>query len=300
MVAPRWRRRRPAAVDIPPLAPRLQLLRLALVMLALVAGHLALHLAFVGRLQHASAQARSLASFRRAIAEGTAPTGPADGSGRPLRAGTPVAHLEIPRLGLREVVGEGTAGGELMSGPGHRRDSPLPGEAGTSVVMGRQATYGGPFADLGSLRPGDPVIVTTGHGTARFTVRSVRYGGEPTPPPPAAGRGRLLLIAASGPRFLPSAVVRVDADMTGPAVAGGTPLFSAATLPRAERVMGADASTMWALVLWLQALTAVAAGVVWAWQRWGALTTWITCFPLSLLVALAASSEAFRLLPNLL
>ena len=32
---------------------------------------------------------------------------------------------------------EGTSSGTLMSGPGHRRDTPFPGQAGVSVIVGR-------------------------------------------------------------------------------------------------------------------------------------------------------------------
>jgi sortase A len=69
-----------------------------------------------------------------------------------LAWGTPVALLEIPRLGLREVIVEGTSSDPMMSGPGHRRDTPLPGQVGTSVIAGWRATYGGPFRSIDQLR----------------------------------------------------------------------------------------------------------------------------------------------------
>ena len=49
------------------------------------------------------------------------------------------------------VVVEGTTPGEPDAGPGHLRDTPLPGQAGVSVVFGRRATFGAPFASLPQL-----------------------------------------------------------------------------------------------------------------------------------------------------
>ena len=63
--------------------------------------------------------------------------------------------------------------------------------------------------------------------------------------------------------------------------------------------MAGDPSTLWALALWMIALTGLATGAAWAWHRWGRLQAWIACFPPLLLVGLAASGEAARLLPNL-
>ena len=102
-------------------------------------------LSVVGALRHYRDQRTAYDGLRAALAEGTAPVGQTDAEGQLLPLGTPVALLEIPQIGLREVVLEGTTAGVLVSGPGHRRDSPLPGQAGTSVLFGRQAAFGGPF-----------------------------------------------------------------------------------------------------------------------------------------------------------
>ena len=64
--------------------------------------------------------------------------------------------------------------------------------------------------------------------------------------------------------------------------------------------MGADASTLWALAFWLQALIVLTLGAVWAWHRWGRAKAWVVFLPPLLLVGLAASGEAARLMPNLL
>ena len=57
---------------------------------------------------------------------------------------------------------------------------------------------------------------------------------------------------------------------------------------------------MWALVMWLQALTLLCIGFVWSWHRWGRAQAWVVFVPVLVLVGLATAGEAVRLLPNLI
>jgi sortase A len=288
-------------VDLPPqkLSPRLQFVRAALVAAFVLSLTLLLQLVFISSLQQSATQRREYASFRANLAQGTAPIGPADNKGRELKAGTPVALVEIPSIGLKQVVAESTTPSTLFAGPGHRRDTPLPGQVGTSVVYGRRATFGGPFADIKNLSAGDMIHVTTGQGQFDFRVTGVRRAGDPLPKPLAAGDARLLLATAAGTPFLPNGVIRVDADLDGKAVGGATRAVSAADLPAEEQIMATDTRTMWALILWLQVLIALSLGAVWAWHRWGRAQAWVVFLPPLLLVGLLASGEVARLLPNL-
>jgi sortase (surface protein transpeptidase) len=288
-----------ADAEILVLSPRWQFVRAALVVALLLSLSLLVEFVLVSRLQHSATQRHAYDTFRANVAKGTAPVGPTDNQGRELRAGAPVAYLEIPAIGLEQVIGESTTPGVLFAGPGHRRDTPLPGQVGTSVVYGRRAMFGGPFADLDQLAEGDLIRVTTGQGQFNFHVRGVRRAGDPVPAPLAAGSARLLLATAAGPAYLPSGVLRIDADLDGKAVGGAARLVSAADLPAEEQIMANDTRTVWALVLWLQALIALALGAVWAWHRWGKAQTWVVFLPPLLLIGLLASSEAARLLPNL-
>ena len=43
------------------------------------------------------------------------------------------------------VVVEGTTSQSLVHGPGHISDTPLPGQTGNPVILGRSVTYGAPF-----------------------------------------------------------------------------------------------------------------------------------------------------------
>lgn len=280
--------------------PAWHLARAALVVLAVVALSLAAELVVVSRLQHRSAQQRAFDRFRKALAQGTAPVGQKDASGHLLAFGTPVSLIDIPSIHVHEVVFEGTSGAVLQSGPGHRRNSPLPGQVGTSVVFGRQASYGGPFRRLSDLRAGSRITVTTGQGVSTYKVRDRRYRGDPVPPPPPSGSGRLVLVTGEGTQYVPSGALRVDADLVSPAVPASRSVITAAAMTPAEEVMAGDTSTPWALVLWLQALTAVAVGAVWSWNRWGHHQTWIVFFPLIALLGFSVADQFTKLLPNLL
>jgi sortase A len=305
----RWPRRGPkhdvsatgaAAPTPPPLGRRLHLARAMLVVLAVLSVAMVLQLLVVSRVQAGAAQRRAFDSFRQELALGTAPAGPSTADGVPLAEGAAVAFLEIPEIGVKQVVLEGTASGTLFSGPGHRRDTPLPGQVGTSVLLGRNATYSRPFRQIERLEEGDQIRVTTVQGEFTYEVIGVRFAGDPLPASPTAGESRLLLVSAAGPALLPNGLVRVDATLTGTPVGGAPRLISAAALPDRERAMNGDTRTLWVLVLWLQAFLIVALVAVWAWHRWGRAQAWIVVLPLLLIVGLGTAGEIARLLPNLL
>lgn len=302
----RWSRRphqtavRVSRADTPPLSPRRELVRAMLVFFFIVSFTAVIHLVIVSDLQQSAAQGRSFQSFRAALAKGVAPIGPTDTAGQPLASGSAVAFLEIPSIDVHEVVGEGTSSGTLVDGPGHRRDTPLPGQIGTSVMFGRRGAYGGPFSDVADLKPGDLIRVTTGQGVFEFTVTGVRYEGDPVPAAAKPGTARLVLVTAAGRAFLPEGVVRVDAELSGDAVVGPARLLTSAGLPTEETAMAGDSRTLWALALWLQALIALSVVAVWAWHRWGRAQAWVVFLPPLLLVGLFVAGEAARLLPNLL
>jgi sortase A len=288
------------ARSIPALSPRLQLARATMAFVCIIAESLLLQLVIVSSVQQRASQQRAFEAFRGDLARGTAPVGPTGANDRPLPPGSPVAYIEIPSIGVKQVVVDGTSSSNLFTGPGHRRDTPLPGQPGVSVLLGRKAAYGGPFAEIKRLRPQAMIHVTTGQGRFDYRVSGVRREGERVPAAPAPNAGRLTLVTAAGRAFVPSGVLRVDADLVSPTVPGETRPIDAASLPAAEQIMGADTGTLWALALWLQALVLVVLGATWAWFRWGRARTWIVFLPLLTFVGISLSGEAARLLPNLL
>jgi sortase A len=268
-------------------------------MVAILAGALLIQLLVLSRLQHRSAQELSYDLFRSQLAIGSAPYGPRDINDDVLKPGAPVALLEIPTLGVREVVGEGTTAAVLFDGPGHRRDTPLPGQFGTSIVFGRRSSFGGPFGDIHKLQPDDLILVTTIQGEFEYRVLGVRREGDPLPAPLATDASRLVLATADGNPFLPDGVLRVDADLDGVAVGGPARLLSSSQLEERETAMAGDSSTLWVLVLWLQGLILLVAAATWAWIRWGRAQTWIVVAPPAVFVALGAAGQVASLLPNL-
>jgi len=287
-------------VLIPPLSPRAELARGALIVVVVLSVSLMLELLVISGLQQRATQQRLFDRFRAELALGTAPTGPTDLNGDVLALGDPVAYMEVPSIGLRQVVVEGTLPSTLFDGPGHRRDTPLPGQEGTSIIMGRRAAFGGPFSRLSDLEEGDPIRVTTGQGTFDYEVLGVRLDGDPAPNPPREGKSRLLLATADGAAFVPKGVVRVDAKLTTEAVGGPARLVTSSSLPAGEQFMASDTGTLFALLLWLQLLVALVAAAVWAWHRWSRAKAWVVFLPPVMLVGILMSNEAARLMPNLL
>jgi sortase A len=83
--------------------------------------------------------------------------------------GDPVARLEIPRIGVDEIVVSGVGVEDLKKGPGHYPGTPLPGQPGNAAIAGHRTTYGAPFFSIDELVPGDEIIATTYAG--RFVYR---------------------------------------------------------------------------------------------------------------------------------
>ena len=273
----------------------------ALCVLAALALSFVGEVTFLGALTHNRDQITKLDDLRGDLANATAPVGPLDDQGRELATGAPVAVLEIPSLGLREVVSEGTASGVTMSGPGHRRDSVLPGQAGVSVVFGRSSAFGAPFGDIAALKPGSAVLTVTGQGKAEYRVTAVRRAGDPLPQPLPAGSSRLLLVTADGPSFQPTGVVMVDATAVTKAFGTG-PQLRPSQLEPADRLLAGDVSNtnLFPLVLWCQLLLVLTGSLVWATVRWGRWQTWLAGVPTVLAVGLEVIDHLCQMLPNLL
>ncbi|MFY0407771.1 sortase domain-bontaining protein [Solicola sp. PLA-1-18] len=264
-------------------------------MVALVCLWSAAQMLVLGSLAHDRAQTLAYDALRTDLASATAPVGPV------VPVGTPVALVTAPAIDLQEVVTEGTASGDLLGGPGHRRDTVLPGQQGISVVYGRGATYGAPFGRIGDLRRGDRLDVVAGQGSVSYTVLGVRRAGDPLPAAPASGTARLTLVSAEGTGRLTSidsgSAVYVDAEATKgfPAPSGRAP-----SVPDSERAMAADPAALPLLALALGALTAVCVAVAAATARWSTALVWVLAAPVAMALAWFTTDVVMRLLPNLI
>lgn len=265
-------------------------------MVALVTSWVLLQMLVLGGLSQDRSQDLLYREFRTELAAMTAPTGEDS-----IEPGAPVALMQAPTIGLDQVVVEGTASGDLLAGPGHLRSSVLPGQEGTSYVLGRGSSYGAPFGDIGDLEVGDPITMTIGQGAKTFSVIGVRRPGDPEPQPRAAGIARMTLVSAEGEgRYAvlsPGDVVYVDAEAPE---AWGAPAGRPAAVPDAERPMQDDRdSALPLLTLCLALLLALTLATVAARQRYSALLVWVIAAPVAVALAWQTTDVVMRLLPNL-
>lgn len=239
----------------------------------------------------ARAQANLLAAFHSRTAEeslhGLVPVN-----------GAPVGILQIPAIHLQQVVVQGTTATDLMSGPGVMPGTARPGTEGNSVIAGRRVVAGGPFGKLGSLRPGDRIVVTTGLGRFVYHVTGIGTTGTGSLDPISDTRHARLTLVTSNPSFVPTGRLYVVAAMQGaPATGRG------AALPRqpptaADRALGGDPAAVWPSILWGLALVVVLGASIWAYQRRShRATVYLLTTPIVLAVALMWYSNLIRLLP---
>jgi len=271
--------------------------------LLILAGTALVFVGWVGLFSHLhydKAQLNAYDALRVELAEGTAPNGPTQAnSSALLPMGAPVAVLSIPAIKLRTVILQGTTGSVLEDGPGHLRDTVLPGQVGDSVIMGRQTAYGGPFGGLASLVPGDTITVVTGQAVSNYKVIDLRRAGSPNPPALASGAGRMTFVTADGAPLDPTGTLYVDAGETSkPQVSPGVVLSQ--YLSPTENAMATDSGAWLPMVLWGQLLVLVVGALSWLWTAWGRWQTWVIAVPAIGFLVLSISDQATRLLPNLL
>ena len=87
----------------------------------------------------------------------------------PVEEGDPIARIEMPSIGVDNIVVAGVSKSDLKKGPGHYPETPMPGQLGNAAIAGHRTTYGQPFFDVDKLEIGDEIAVTTLAG--RFVYR---------------------------------------------------------------------------------------------------------------------------------
>ncbi|MDP2292193.1 MAG: class E sortase [Actinomycetota bacterium] len=97
----------------------------------------------------------------------TIPTAPA---GPPIPDGEPIARMLVPSIGLDWYVVQGVGKDDLKKGPGHFRETPMPGQLGNAAIAGHRTTYGAPFNEIDELVPGDLIEVITPAGRFVYAV----------------------------------------------------------------------------------------------------------------------------------
>ena len=216
----------------------------------------------------------------------------------PVMRGDPIALLVVPSIGLSQVVVEGSSPSELDQGPGHVPATPLPGEFGNAVVLGRRVSYGAPFASLSSLHAGDEIQVTTGQGAFDYKVKEVQIlpASDPTI---AAGRGEseLTLVTAGSVRS-PDERTVVTAKLDGDPVAFATrpQAFVAASDLGSGDLAGGGLRAVW----WGAVLALAVWGSMRLYRRWPARAAFLAAIPVLTLVTWQLFTAIGRMAPGVI
>lgn len=239
----------------------------------------------ISAIQEARAQSTSYATLRGLLSQQTAPLGA-------TTPGAPVAILNIPAIGIKNViVVEGTSPENLELGPGHVRNTPLPGQNGVAEILGRQATFGAPFGRLDQLKRGDKLTIITGQGTAAYTIvasgDSSHLVKDPAP-------NRLLLFTACS-SVIPTSYCYLDAELTSTPQPdpGGRPAITTAETP-----LSGDTSVLVLTMVWGLALVIISVAGTVAAARWSPRLAYLAAAPVVLAVLWNLYQSLAALLPN--
>jgi sortase A len=203
--------------------------------------------------------------------------------------------MTIPKLGVRQIVVEGTSSALTAQGPGHYRGSALPGRPGNSVIMGRRTTYGSPFGLLDSLRPGDAIQVATGVGSWVYTVHSVSEVLPGAADVLGATTDNRLTLVTSSPPYLATGRLAVVAYLSG-SPAAQQPQASP-MLTTSEYGLTGEPGALAGLIVWTEILAGALFLAVRLSRRLPRRVMWLLYAPIFLALAFAVSGTLSRLLP---
>ena len=81
-----------------------------------------------------------------------------------------IGRIEIPRLGISELVIEGTSGQALRRGVGHVKRTAFPGERGNVALAGHRDSH---FSRLREVAKGDLIRLETPDGVFAYRVATI-------------------------------------------------------------------------------------------------------------------------------
>lgn len=85
----------------------------------------------------------------------------------------PFGQVEIPRIGVREWMVQGTTKESMTLGTGHIEETPLPGMGGNFGLAGDRVLYTAPFLRLDQLQKGDDVLIHMPYGDLTYRVEGI-------------------------------------------------------------------------------------------------------------------------------
>ena len=93
------------------------------------------------------------------------------------KIGSPIGRIELPTLGRKYVVVQGTDVGTLRKGPGHYPGTVFPGQAGTVAIAGHRTTYLAPFRTINELKHGQRIVLKMPYGRFTYAVEKTQIVG---------------------------------------------------------------------------------------------------------------------------
>ena len=263
---------------------------LCLFIFGLLAGAFLAYEFWVSSLSQSRAQAALLDRFKASL------TQPDSHTYLVPPKGEPIGVIQIPAIGLEQVVVQGVGSTQTKLGPGHDPSTPLPGQTGNVVVVGRRTTYGGPFHHLNDLRSGDQILVTTRQGQFEYTVAGAAIIPLGSTMPIKLTTDDRLTLVTSNPPYLARSELVVVAKLQGEGLQDSWPL---PTWPAGTR-LGLTADTVsWGPVLLWGELLVLAIAITWILyrRRWSPASTYLLTTPVLIALTFLLCSSVDRLLP---
>jgi sortase A len=291
----------PAPVEAPsaergvrPAAPSHPVLRNVIIVMAiggaLTGGFLLYEFWLTGLIQSRS-QARLLTEFKATLVLDDTPALITPPEGRP------VGVIEIPSIGVSQVMVQGISSSDTKLGPGHDPATPAPGQAGNAVVVGRRAAYGAPFAKLNEISQGAEIDVLTRQGLFTYTAQHILLN-VPLGSPAMARQGKasLLTLITSDPAYTAQQELVVVAKLKGHGLQAPGPL---PLPPPGEQPGKTTNESQWGRILLWGELLAVAIGVTWYLlrRRWSTAVTYLLAAPILIALAFLFYGAVDTLLP---
>ncbi len=184
--------------------------------------------------------------------------------------GDPVGDIRIPKIGLSQVVVEGTGTDDLRKGPGHYTGTPLPGQSGNASIAGHRTTYGHPFYNLDAVQPGDTIVVTTLQGVFVYDV----FKQEVVSPSDATVVDDVfanwLTLTTCNPRFSASSRLVVVAKLAHSELFTHSSVATVAAPrhPQAETLAGDTGVSLTSAIVWGAVVVVVGALVLYLARRY--------------------------------
>jgi sortase A len=91
-----------------------------------------------------------------------------------VHTGDAIGKIDMPTLGRKYAVVQGTDTVSLRKGPGHYPKTSFPGEGGTVAIAGHRTTYLAPFRTIDKLKPGQPIILDMPYAKLTYAVEKTQ------------------------------------------------------------------------------------------------------------------------------